>query len=77
MRTAVVSAGRKHSPEGPVPAWAPFQALMYFPRSGLCVGTVVWLEPLQPQLWPGPHLPAPGAAETSPAWGQLSVGPAP
>jgi hypothetical protein len=47
------------------------------PCSELCAGTLVWLEWLQPQLWPGPHLPAPGAAAASTAWGQLPAGPAP
>lgn len=45
--------------------------------SGLCASSLVQLEQLQPQLWPGPHFPAPGAAAASAVRGRLSTEPAP
>lgn len=55
-------------------AGAPFQhepPLSLAPCSGLWVVPVVWLERLQPQLWPGYCLAALGAASVSPLLGQL------
>lgn len=54
-----------------LPGGPPLSLAHLSPCSGLWAGALVWLEQLQPQLWPGHRLPAPGAASASPGGGQL------